>query len=137
MYMPALVFATLVFFAGADLARADWLDAAWSDESVAKHGNPAITVRPEGLLVALPQETLDEAHAEKGMTRQDALQAFLSRYSPQCSHVLDLNAPQPNLKVELSIQVAGSLEDLATNTQDEVFEAMEKMPMAQDAGKQD
>src|SRR5256885_1590902 len=88
---------------GAHGAKADWLGDAWGDASVAAHGNPSITVRSDGVAVSLPSATLKEAHAA-GMTTQDALTAFLGRYSPQCSGVLDLNGPQANLKVALSLQ---------------------------------
>ncbi len=71
------------------------------------------------------------------MTREDALRAFLGRYSPQCSHVLDLNTAQPNLTVELRIQAATALEDLSAKTLDEMFGAMEtvKVPSKAAASK--
>src|SRR6266849_6599534 len=97
MYKHVILVATLVFLMGFAGARADWLDDAWSSKSTMLHGNPAITVHPDGVSVVLPKETLDEAFAQRGMTREDALRAFLGRYSPQCSHVLDLNTAQPNL----------------------------------------
>src|SRR6266849_3664651 len=97
MYMRLVLAVTLVFLADTGLARADWLDDAWSSKSTGLRGNPAITVHPDGVSVVLPRETLDEAFAQRGMTQQEALRAFLARYSPQCSHVLDLNTAQPNL----------------------------------------
>ena len=124
--------AALFVVVGANDVHADWLDNAWSDKSVARHGNPAITVRPDGVSVVLPAETLDEAYSEKGMTRKDALLAFLDRYSPQCSTILDLNTAQPNLTVELSIQGKTSLEDLSSTAEDEIFTAMEKLPASTD-----
>ena len=137
MYKHVILVATLVFLMGFAGARADWLDDAWSSKSTMLHGNPAITVHPDGVSVVLPKETLDEAFAQRGMTREDALRAFLGRYSPQCSHVLDLNTAQPNLTVELRIQAATALEDLPAKTLDEMFGAMEtvKVPPKAAASK--
>jgi hypothetical protein len=58
------------------------------------------------------------------------LRAFLDRYSPQCSHVLDLNTAQPNLTVELRIQAAVSLDDLPAKSLDEMVAAMETVKIA-------
>jgi hypothetical protein len=137
MYMRLVFVVILVFLADIGLARADWLENAWSGKSTALHGNPAITVHPDGLSVVLPAETLDEAFSERGMTRPDALRAFLDRYSPQCSNVLDLNTAQPNLTVELRIQAATALEDLPAKNLDEMFVAMEtvKIPPSKGTGK--
>ena len=125
---------SLVFLAAIDRARADWLENAWSDKSTALHGNPAITVHPDGVSVVLPAAALDEAFSERGMTRRDALRAFLGRYSPQCSAVLDLNTAQPNLAVELQIQGATSLDELPAKTVDEMFGAMETVEIAPPTG---
>jgi hypothetical protein len=124
----------LFLLADIALAQADWLEDAWSGKSTALHGNPAITVHPDGVSVVLPAETLDDAFSERGMTRPDALRAFLDRYSPQCSTVLDLNTAQPNLTVELRIQAAMSLDDLPTNSLDEMFAAMETVKIAPSTG---
>jgi len=139
MSMRLVLAVTLVFLADTGLARADWLDDAWSSKSTGLRGNPAITVHPDGVSVVLPRETLDEAFAQRGMTRQEALHAFLARYSPQCSHVLDLNTAQPNLTVELRIQAAVSLNDLPAQTLDEMFGAMEtvKIPPSTGTGSTD
>src|SRR5258708_28451408 len=139
MYKHLILAVTLVSLAYVDRAQADWLDDAWNSRSTALHGNPAITVHPDGVSVVLPAETLDEAFSERGMTRRDALRAFLGRYSPQCSHVLDLNTAQPNLTVELRIQAAASLEDLPAKDLDEMFGAMEtvKIPPANGPAAQD
>jgi hypothetical protein len=136
MRIPVVLAAILVCLGNIDLARADWLDDAWSGKSTALHGNPAITVRPGGVTVVLPAETLDEAFSERGMTRADALRAFLDRYSPQCSNVLDLNVAQPNLSVELQIQAATSLDDISAQSLDEMLTAMEtvKIPPSKDRG---
>jgi hypothetical protein len=136
MRIPFLLASIFVFFGNIELARADWLDDAWSGKSTALHGNPAITVRPGGVTVVLPVETLDEAFSERGMTRADALRAFLDRYSPQCSNVLDLNVAQPNLTVELRIQAAMPLGDIPAQSLDEMSTAMEtvKIPPSKDLG---
>jgi hypothetical protein len=111
-------------FLGAGSARADWLTEAWSDDSVAAHGNPSITVRSDGLSVSLPSVVIDHAHAE-GLSTKDALVAFLGRYSPQCSHILDLNGPQPNLKVALSLQDEVPLGDLTGAAQGQILGALQ------------
>jgi hypothetical protein len=131
---PIPVFILVFLLADIALARADWLEDAWSGKSTAQRGSPAITVHPGGLSVVLPAETLDEAFSERGMTRPDALRAFLDRYSPQCSTVLDLNTAQPNLTVELRIQAAMSLDDLPANSLDEMFAAMETVKIAPSTG---
>jgi hypothetical protein len=128
--MPLILIALLALLTTSGLAQADWLEDAWSGKSTALHGNPAITLHPGGVSVVLPAETLDEAFSERGMTRPDALRAFLDRYSPQCSHVLDLNTAQPNLTVELRIQAAVSLDDLPAKSLDEMVAAMETVKIA-------
>jgi hypothetical protein len=127
----------LVALAGIELARADWLDDAWGDRSPALHGNPAITVHPDGVSVVLPAAALDEAVSQRGMTRRDALRAFLDRYGPQCSSVLDLNTAHPNLAVELQIQGATSLHELPAESVDEMSAAMETIdiPPSKDTDK--
>jgi hypothetical protein len=125
MRISLILTTVLVLLADIGLARADWLDDAWSPKSTTLHGTPAITVRPDGVSVVLPAATFDAALSERGMTRPDALRAFLDRYSPQCSHVLNLNVAQPNLTVELQIQAATSLEDVPAQSQDEMLAAME------------
>jgi hypothetical protein len=138
MYVRLILAAVgFIFVADIDLARADWLDDAWGDRSTALHGNPAITVHPDGVSVVLPAETLDEALSQRGMTRRDALRAFLGRYSPQCSHVLDLNTARQNLAVELRIQAATPLEDLPAKSLDEIVMGMEtiKVPTSKAASK--
>src|ERR1700756_4236305 len=104
-FLAAATFAA--FFTNIMSAQADWLDDVWS-KSTTLNGNPAITVRPDGLSVVLPAEALRRAFQEHGMTAPEALRAFLDRYSPKCSSVLDLNVPRQNLTVELRLQVATS-----------------------------
>jgi hypothetical protein len=84
------------------VAEANWLDEAWSEKSSARHGSPSITIRATGeVSVVLPGTVLQEARAA-GATTEGALRAFLGRYGPRlCSHLMDLNIPQQNLKVEL------------------------------------
>jgi hypothetical protein len=112
-------------FASLKAARADWLDDAWSGKMTARHGTPAITVRPDGVSVVLPAAVLDQALAERGMTTAEALRAFLDRYSPQCSHVLDLHTARANLTVDLRILAAIPFDEASAQTADEVTAAME------------
>jgi hypothetical protein len=127
-----LVF-VLTFLTNSGRARADWLDDVWS-KSTAQQGNPAITVRPDGVVVVLPAETFRRAFLESRMTPPDVVRAFLDRYSPQCSHVLNLNVAQPNLAVELRIQVATSLDGVSVETQDEMLSAMETVRISPPEG---
>ena len=92
----------VICFAGMGVAEADWLDDAWGEKSSARHGSPSITIGAAGeVSVALPRSVLQEAHAV-GATTEAALRAFLGRYGPRfCSHLMDLNVPQKNLKVAL------------------------------------
>jgi hypothetical protein len=117
-------------------AEADWLEDAWSSKVTALHGTPAITVHPDGVSVVLPAATLDQALAEHGLTQADVLRAFLNRYGPQCSHVLNLNAARPNLKVELQIEAAMLPSDASAATLDEMTTAMEtvEVPSAPNDG---
>ena len=39
----------LATFVGSDLARADWRSDAWSEDSVRRNGNPAITIQRESI----------------------------------------------------------------------------------------
>jgi hypothetical protein len=135
MLTRLILMVILVVLADTALARADWLDDAWNGKMTAMHGNPAITVHPDGVSVVLPAAALDEALSQRGMTRQGVLRAFLGRYSPQCSTVLDLNTARPNLAVELRIQGATSLEDLPATTLDETFAAMETIDIPPSKGK--
>jgi hypothetical protein len=93
----------LAAFAASTGARADWLSDAWSAESVRRNGNPAVTIGRDGIHVVLPASTLRQAH-EEGVTTEQALGDFLEKYAQRCSGLLNLNAPQPNLKVRLSLQ---------------------------------
>jgi hypothetical protein len=129
-----LALATFVAFLTSIVsARADWLDDVWS-KSTTLNGNPAITVHPDGVSVVLPAEALHRAFQEHGMTAPQALQAFLDRYSPKCSSVLDLNVPRRNLTVELRLQVATSPEAAPAQTYDEMLSAMETLKIAPPAG---
>ena len=126
----SLALAVMGVLAATGAAHADWLDQAWSDQFVAAHGNPAITLHPDGVSVVLPAELLNEAYAQPGVTTRDVLRAFLNRYSPQCSGVLDLNMAQPNLTVDLSLQGTVALDTLPSRLLDEVLEGMEQVPPA-------
>jgi len=44
----------LATFVGSDLARADWLSDAWSEDSVRRNGNPAIIIQRDAIHVVLP-----------------------------------------------------------------------------------
>jgi hypothetical protein len=98
----------VVSFAGMGVAKADWLDDAWSETSSAEHGHPSITVGQGGVSIVLPRAVLDEAQAA-GATAEGALRDFLGKYGPRlCSQLLDLNTAQKNLKVAMRVLEAPS-----------------------------
>jgi hypothetical protein len=102
--ITSLAILVVVSFAGMDVIQANWLDDAWNESSSARHGTPSITIGAAGeVSVVLPRAVLQEAYAA-GATTQDALRAFLGRYGPRlCSHLMSLNLPQKNVKVELRL----------------------------------
>jgi len=115
-------------------ARADWLTAMWRGDADARNGSPAITLNAAGAVAAvLPEAVLAEARAT-GLTIEDTVGAFLARYAPKmCSSLLDMNAPHPNLKVDLFIQRPVALDSMDGSTQEDVAAALNqalKAPMS-------
>jgi hypothetical protein len=100
----SLAVVAVVSVAGVGVVQANWLDDAWSDKSSARHGSPSITIGASGeVSVVLPSIVLQEAYSA-GATTEGALRAFLGRYGPRlCSHLIDLNLPRKDLKVELRL----------------------------------
>lgn len=84
-------------------AHANWLDDAWTPETMNATGGPAVTLNAQGVILVLPAVTLEEAR-KAGLSVKEAITAFLDRYSPQCADVLDMNEPHPGLKVALSLE---------------------------------
>ncbi|MGH9201110.1 MAG: hypothetical protein ACRD2A_07730, partial [Vicinamibacterales bacterium] len=80
----------LVTFVGTGIARADWLDDAWSEDSVLINGNPAVSISGDIIYVVLPTATLHQAY-DSGVTTEEALRVFLDRHGQRCSHLIDLN----------------------------------------------
>jgi hypothetical protein len=101
----------LAIFVGTGIAQADWLDDAWSEESVRRDGNPAVSLSGDTVHVVLPAASLHRAY-EEGLTTEQVLQGFLDRHGQRCSHVIDLNVPHPHLKVTLSLQGQASFEGI-------------------------
>lgn len=98
---------TVLFLIGhasyAHSAEPSWLEDAWSPETVSDTGGPSITLNAElGVIITLPAITLSEARAS-GISTKDAVRLFLDRYAQRCSDVIDLNKPQANLPVTLSL----------------------------------
>lgn len=81
---------------------ATWLDEAWSDETVAQTGGPAVTLNQDGVILVLPVATLKAAIAS-GLSVKDAVRVFLERYAQPCSDVLNMNEPHKGLSVALSL----------------------------------
>jgi hypothetical protein len=104
-------------------AHANWLDRAWDDDAVAQNLAPAITLGEAGVLLVLPQATLDDAHAA-GVSTPDAVRQLVERYGQHCSAIVDLNQPHPHLKVRLFIARRVPLADAPQATQREVRETV-------------
>ncbi|HUH83039.1 MAG TPA: hypothetical protein VLX85_00425 [Stellaceae bacterium] len=105
-------------------AKADWLERAWSDDSVATNGAPAVTLAANGgVLVVLPEATLREAYAA-GLDTKTAVSLFLGRWGQRCSDVLDLEQEKKNIKVELFLQRPVALEDVPKAVQGEILSTL-------------
>ena len=104
-------------------AKADWLERAGSDELAAVAGSPAITLNDTGVLLVLPEATLDEAHAA-GRTTREAVELLVQRYGQHCSETLDLDRPHEHLRVQLFLQKPVALEDAPERVQGEVLAAL-------------
>lgn len=104
----------------ATAAQADWLDHAWREDAVNPGGRPAVTLTADGVVLVLPNGTLDEAR-EAGVSTQDAVRMFIERYRQPCSDVVDLNRPQPKLKVRLLVSRWVPFEGASSRVQDDVF----------------
>lgn len=100
-YLSAIILLAAIMLPA--IARADWLDEVWSEESVRTNGSPAITIRRDAVDVVLPVAILRKARDE-GVTLANVINAFLDRYGPHCSDLLSFNLPRPGLKVQLSLQ---------------------------------
>jgi hypothetical protein len=120
--LSATTIVALVTFVGTGIARADWLDDAWGEDSVRTNGNPAVSISGDAIYVVLPAATLHQAY-EAGVRTEDALRIFLDRHGQHCSDLVDLNVPHPNLKVTLSLQGWISFEDIPER--DEVLSTLE------------
>jgi hypothetical protein len=116
---PMVALGTLV---GTGIAQADWVDDAWSEDSVRINGNPAVTISGDAIYVVLPAATLHQAY-DAGVTTEDALRVFLDRHGQRCSDLIDLNVPHPNLNVTLSLQGWIPFEDIQEG--DEVLSTLE------------
>jgi len=103
-------------------AHADWLDRAWDAQAVEASLAPAITLGAAGVLLVLPQETLDAAHAEELSTR-DAVQQLMERYGQHCSTVIDLDQPHQHLRVQLFIEKRVAFPAAPESVQGEVRDA--------------
>jgi len=119
------LFAAMLLAAPAAHA-ANWLDDAWSDETIGKTGTPAITLGASAVLLVLPAATLAEAHAQ-GVSTPDAVRLFLGRYGQHCSANLDLDRPHPNLRVQLFLQKPVALEDAGERLQSEILDALKSV----------
>lgn len=101
---------------------ANWLDRAWDAEAIDQNLSPAITLGEGGVLLVLPQATLDDAHAA-GVSTPDAVRQLVERYGQHCSAIIDLNQPHQHLRVQLFIAKRIPFAEAPRGTQREVREA--------------
>lgn len=107
---------------------ADWLEEAWSDETVAETGGPAVTLEADGsAIVVLPVETLAAAR-KAGLSTKQTVTLFLERWGQHCSDVIDLDQPHAGLKVLLSLSRATELRGLFVTDDEEVPLSIDYMP---------
>ncbi|MBV9754330.1 MAG: hypothetical protein JO188_17560 [Hyphomicrobiales bacterium] len=102
--LHAAFLAALMALVSSNAIGANDLDIAWGTNSSSADGNPSITIGPNRkLMVVLPKPVLQGAESA-GFSTQATVQSFLQKYGPRlCSQILDLNAPQKDLKIELRI----------------------------------
>lgn len=99
--------------------RSDWLEDAWSPETVNATGGPAVTLEADGsVIVVLPVATLRAAR-RAGLSTKDAVTRFLERWGQHCSDVLDLDQPHAGLHVALSLARPTSLRGLFVTDDEE------------------
>jgi hypothetical protein len=103
-------------------AQADWLESAFGDD-VAATGGPAITLDGSGILLVLPEATLQKAH-RAGVTTADAVKLLVQRYGQHCSDVLDLDGPHRHVKVQLFLSKPVALEDAPERVQGEILDTL-------------
>ena len=71
LFIQISIFVILV---GTGAAASDWLDDAWSDESVRINGNPAISIQSDSISVVLPTATLAAAY-EEGVSTENIVRS--------------------------------------------------------------
>jgi hypothetical protein len=104
-------------------AYADWVDRAWDADAVEENRIPAITLGPAGVLLVLPEETLDEAR-QAGLSTPQAAELLLQRYGQHCSSIIDLDRPHPHLKVQLFLERRVAFKDAPPEVRGEIGEAL-------------
>jgi hypothetical protein len=104
-------------------AYADWVDRAWDAHAVEENRSPAITLGSTGVLLVLPEETLDEAH-QAGLSTPQAAEKLLERYGQHCSSIIDLDRPHPHLKVQLFLARRVGFKNAPPEVRDEIGEAL-------------
>jgi hypothetical protein len=110
-------------------AHASWLDSAWDAQAVEANLAPAITLGAAGVLLVLPQETLDAAHAA-GLSISDAVKQLVERYGQHCSDVIDLDQPHQHLRVQLFIAKRVAVAAAPASVQGEVRDALKSRQSA-------
>jgi hypothetical protein len=128
LFIQISIFVILV---GTGAAASDWLDDAWSDESVRINGNPAISIQSDSISVVLPTATLAAAY-EEGVSTENIVRSFLDRYGQRCSDLIELNITHPNIRVELSLQSPTRFEGIPAK--DEVLTTLKNVYINHRAG---
>lgn len=103
-------------------AQADWLEGAFDDD-VAETGGPSITLGAAGILLVLPEATLQKAQAA-GITTADAVKLFMERYGQHCSDILDLGRRYRHVRVQLFLSKPVVLEDAPESVQGEILDTL-------------
>ncbi len=124
MIRHAALALTLLTLAAAP-ARADWLDDAWTKDSVDRNGGPAVTLSGSGVILVVPADTLAAARAE-GVDTAQAVTLFIERYGQHCSDIIDLDRRQ-KLSVQLFLSKPVDLNDASETTQQEVGDALKSI----------
>jgi hypothetical protein len=117
--------AALAAFLLSSPAYANWLDDAWTGETVNRDGGPAVTLNDDGVTLVLPADTVAAAHAQGFDTRQ-MVTLFIERYGQHCAGIIDLDQKQ-RLRVQLFVSQPVDLNDASEETQQEVGDSLTAM----------
>lgn len=125
-FIPLLTVGAIA--ARSEPAKQSWLEQAWSDETVAETGGPAVTLEADGsVIVVLPARTLAAAR-RAGLSTKAAVTRFIERWGQHCSDLVDLDQPHAGLRVVLSLSRATELPGLFVADDEEVPLVVDYVP---------